>query len=507
MEIMNKKLRCHGSIVLEECVKAIVGIVAFALVNLIELITEGLDMEADGLPVLIGATGVVLLILMIVLIVAVIRWRKTTITIDADSIVWERRTINRKTLTIGIKNISSINIERNLFERVIGTAKLKLDTSSLSTADTTDVLFVFKYEDALGYKQYLEEKVRENEKTPKETNLTETVTEDTETANTSEGIVYVSSLKEIVMHCIYDISLSVVLIGVLVTVASVIGVIDALQSEFRDVETLIMAGTFAVTFGYASFRALIGKLFQFYNLTVARQGNRLHMRYGMFKIREYVIPIEKINSIHIKQTLIGRLCKRYNVSMECVGVGDEDSENAQLTLSLPYGEVISRLEKLLPEYDVTRIDNLKKVSKKVCYHKCMRLLVFTVLVAGYAVGTKIVTEYLEVAEVDRLFRMISIGVIAFIYLYIIIGIVLQSCTEALGFGERQLFAVTGTYGKDLMIVSYKKVQYATIKKSPLSIWSGLSKGMVHILAGKVNTEKAIPYMTEEEVEVLAERIL
>ena len=51
-------------------------------------------------------------------------------------------TINKKINTFGIKNIANINIEQNIFERIISTCKVKIDTDSRSTADETDIEIV-----------------------------------------------------------------------------------------------------------------------------------------------------------------------------------------------------------------------------------------------------------------------------------------------------------------------------------------------------------------------------
>ena len=68
------------------------------------------------------------------------------------SIVIEQNTLNRKKNTIGIKNISNVNTEQNLFEMLLGTYKVKLDTNSLSTADKTDVKIVLKKAQAEWFK-------------------------------------------------------------------------------------------------------------------------------------------------------------------------------------------------------------------------------------------------------------------------------------------------------------------------------------------------------------------
>ena len=109
MEIENKKFRCHGSIVLEQCAKVIGGIVFFGLVNFSDLLTKDFDAKSDGLIFGLIFTGILAAILIVVLTFSIIRWRKTTIVIEEDAIVWEKNTLNRKTLTISIKSNIFVN--------------------------------------------------------------------------------------------------------------------------------------------------------------------------------------------------------------------------------------------------------------------------------------------------------------------------------------------------------------------------------------------------------------
>ncbi len=508
MEIENKKFRCHGSIILEQCAKIMGAIIAYILFNISEILTEDTDIESEGMGIMLGISTIAVVVLLIYITIALIRWRKTTITLEEDAIIWEKRTLNKKTLTIGIGNISSINLERNLFERIIGTAKLKIDTSSLSTADSTDVQFIFKYEDAIKYKEYLEEKVRlSGEKEVEKTKETILGKEDIAWETEMPKVHYESATGEIVKHCFYDLSLLKIMIGLGVTALGIVEMVDTIEQGISNLGDLIFAITLIITFGYATIHSFIGNIFCFWGMTVERKGNRLYMKYGLLKVKEYVIPIEKINSIHICQTLIGRVCKKYNATMECVGVSDEENETAQITLSLSYEELLKRLAKLLPEYSVEESKNIKKVSKKAIYHKGKRMIIYPMIISLLVLGGHIVLWAMEIKEIAPFFMNLAIGVIIFGYVLLILGIFLQSQIEATGFGEKHLFVKTGTFGTDLMIVPYKKIQYVTWKHSPLSKITKLESGSINILAGSMHTVKPLPYMKIEEVENLVRKLI
>lgn len=165
MEENKRRFRNHISIVAEQIGGGIIAVLALLLVNVIqeagELTEEDLSAMADsGLLITAG----ILLILAAVLANRLFVWAKTYICIEENAVVIERGAMNKKKNTIGIRNISNINLEQNLFEMLLGTCKVKLDTNSRSTADSTDVKIVLKKADAEWFKQEITQKMQAAER-------------------------------------------------------------------------------------------------------------------------------------------------------------------------------------------------------------------------------------------------------------------------------------------------------------------------------------------------------
>ncbi len=517
MELENKKFRCHISIIFEECATFIGSALLLVLLNVSDFFVDDTMTQTDALYGALAIVGIIFVIMLIVLLRGILRWRKTTITIDREAIVWERDTLNKKKLTIGIKNISSINVERNIFERIIGTAKLKIDTNSLSTANTTDVMFLFKREEALQYKEYLESLVRAIEEENIETDFVEieesskssnyeTVSQEANEKNMhgkNKVIVeYTSTESEIIMHCLYDISIFSLIVGGVPMVFGIVEIFRIILSGTANLSELFGIFTVVITFGYAFFYSILGKLLRYYGLSVKRIGNRLHMKYGLLKIREYVIPVEKINAIHLNQSMIARFFHRYHVTMDCVGVGDENNEIAQLTLSLPYEEAIQRVSQILPEYDVSQISGIERISPKAFWHKLRGLFVLAFFCMCTLIGLNVAVE----GQMEGIFAIIAGVVIGVLLMWSMLAIFLQLKTEGSMFGENHLVTVTGTFGKNIMVISYKKVQYVSTNQSPMTSVTGLVLGHINILAAGANSVKKVPYITEDKVAFLKEKI-
>ena len=129
------RFRNHFSIVFQH-MKGLLWVFAIAIFS---GIASGDAQEIIAPALIWGTVGVVLVIWRIII------WAKTWITIGEQTIVMECNTLfSKKKHTIGIANISNVNLEQSLLGMLLGTCKLKLDTNSLSTAETTDVTIVLK---------------------------------------------------------------------------------------------------------------------------------------------------------------------------------------------------------------------------------------------------------------------------------------------------------------------------------------------------------------------------
>lgn len=142
----NSRFRNHISIVLEQFGSFFYIILIMAVSGIAQNLETLKEADFQFLHTSETLAGAAVCLLVVLLLIGrnLFVWAKTYISIQDNAIVIERNTINKRKHTIGIKNISNINTEQNLFEMLMGTCKVKLDTNSLSTADKTDVKIVLK---------------------------------------------------------------------------------------------------------------------------------------------------------------------------------------------------------------------------------------------------------------------------------------------------------------------------------------------------------------------------
>lgn len=508
----NKRIRCHFSIILENCWKAMAVLFLLFLSDLDDAKELVLETHEFGWILLLLLPAVMLLIFLYHLV----RWRKTTVILEEDVLIWERATINKKTLTIDIGNISSINQEQNLFEQLIGTSRLKIDTNSLSTANQTDISLLFKKEVSLEFQELLQRKMNLIQNPGMESGDSEKA----KMAGSGKGeegkllAQYTSSLADIAMHSIYTLSLG----SVLLTMCLIFGVIGSfldLIEEMRGSDVWGVLGTAVIgaVIVISFLGAVVRKFFIYYNLTAERRDQRIFLRYGLLKLREYTIPVETVNSLTIKQTLIGRICKRYSAVIECIGVGDESDETAQLTLSLPYEELLERIGRLLPEYELDALEQDRPVPTKALWYKLAGNLWLVLLAVIVWAGIRIVSGGGWEPEIP-LFSgntmklnetVIVLGAFMICLFCNLIRIVLNMRTERFGMGENFVELTTGSFGRTTVFLQYRKIQYLEYKASPLARCLGLYEGIVYILS-KASANKS-PIVSGDEIEKMRSKCL
>ena len=246
-------------------------------------------------------------------------------------------------------------MERNLFERIIGTYRIKMDTNSSTTANKTDISIVFSYKKAVAFRNAVMQKMHELKGiTLQDSSVENSVTREkaeqdpwTADENLEGKTVYRYSPKDMALHCLYSASI----FSLLVTIAGIVGFIIyvnifSIQSFMQNV----LGGAIAlILLVLGSAYSLIKKFITYYDFRVYRDEKELHLRYGLIKLRSYTIPVDKITCLEIQQPVFSRIWKRYQAKVITVGVGDEEGESSNLTMALPKDMFLKQLDDLLTE--------------------------------------------------------------------------------------------------------------------------------------------------------------
>lgn len=488
----NKKIRNHISIVVERIGGIIGAILLFALTSMADEIKALLS----GDSLLQDRISLILAIIIIAIILGVLigfqlwRWSKTFIYIQDKSIVVEQHTLQKKKNTIGIKNISNVNTEQNLFEILVGTCKIKLDTNSLSTADETDVQIVLKKKEAEVFRNAIMRLMQEdNEKVIQEP------------AEDEFKWDIKAELPELLTHGLYSINILSLLLALSCGFGIVLSVIKTIQNGFAN------EGILGTMIGFITiFLVLAGSIWdivkgfvKYLDFKIARREDKIYISYGIMKRVRYTIPVNKISALQFHQTIFARLTNRYMVKIINIGMGD-NKEEAE-SFFLPYHKLPllqQQLEKLLPEfYDGQEKElELQPAAVWVAWLYPFLLYVATILIIDYALWTMFSQYYAYI-------------IIANIFIFIW-GMILLVCyykTTGYYLHEDYLVVANGYFSRTICFLPYANMQYIEWKQNVFAHFIGIYNGKIHLLASTMNNIKIIPYMYEKNIDLISERIL
>ena len=493
------RMRCHFSSIFESLWQ-FWAVIAITLFNQIDTIIELVqDMKSSGIRQALAEGGiwglaVILALTGAVLLFQFLRWRKTWVTLDGNLIIIERNTLNRIHNTIAVENLSAVNVERNLFERIVGTARIKMDTNSMTTADKTDVSLVFREDKAVAFRKAVISRMNQVKGAATEENLAEDIRPDVVPEAIAEsGNVFCCGAWDMAKHSFYSMSI----INLLIVVGGIASSVWYRTSEYYEPGAILehagaVIPVLLVFLGAAW--GLIKKYIVYYNFRVYRDGDDLHLRYGLLKLKSYTVPVDKISALQIKQPTLSRIFRKYQARIVTVGVGDESSELSNLTMAVSKEEMLHQLGVLIPEFMGESImSDVIAEDRRGIAVRAVKSVKWILMLAAGAVAVGMWTDLPTWAAACC---AAMIGFIILLY-----G--LSHITAGWKKGEQALVLMEGCFVKNWTVCRYDKIQMISLVAHPAARHMGIKRGSVHML----NMAAEIPYMKDEEAEEIAKAVL
>ncbi|OKZ63259.1 MAG: hypothetical protein BHW05_07130 [Clostridium sp. 42_12] len=537
---MDNKFRNHPSLMLEQLGVFGVIIITFLISSLDDLDEILGDIKNSDSTTLLIIIFVILAVILFRLAVNTIVWYKTWITVDETSITITKNTIFRSVNTIGLRNISNINIERNLLERILGTSTVKIDTESRSTADTTDVTILLRKDKAEALRERLlagataakhTQTIAANEQLDGTAGAAASVPNDGQisdptsvpndgqvtSANAAPNSRQVLSevaynTKQVLTHCVYSASI----ISLLVCLAALIAIIafflkmvvfgdHSIGSLIQMIPTALGGIVVIGSFVYAALRSLIGDFFRYYSFRIKRMPDHLHMEFGLFKRTSYEIPIKRISSIIVQRPVFSRISRRCFVDIINIGMGDEKEENTRLLLSIPEKHLPELLHRLLPEFDAyfTESDTAPIRPPKAIWLK--KIIDSAKLLVFLAIGWALMITVFGVTGLPAVLGCIGSFMLAM--LIYLIGCYGTYKANKLQLRENYIAITNGMFASSTQFIDYHKIQYIELQQTPVERLLHLQHGIVYILAGAMNSFTSIPCFAKEQIDPIVQLFL
>ena len=256
---------------------------------------QNLTVEATNMNSVVVVFGGMAFILLVAVVLGVSfrYWLKTFFYIEDRNFIFERKTLFKKYSKLPIANISNVNLERSIFERFVGTSKVKLDLNSSHTANRTNFTFVLQ--------SSLAEELRRTLSDMKAGIETCTTDSDTVAAIPVKREEVISfSPSEVIRHKILSIPILQGLFAIFfIFVSPNFGQQSTWnsQSSFAVAMLAIAGGAAAMVWGTLN---LLG-------YKVETDDKNFYINCGLIKKMSYTFEHEKVNAVFVKQPILARI--------------------------------------------------------------------------------------------------------------------------------------------------------------------------------------------------------
>ncbi|MBQ2812610.1 MAG: PH domain-containing protein [Clostridia bacterium] len=342
--MFSKPTRNHISIVLEQIGAAGVVVLTFAYSAVYEAFTSGQNIfskqfwlrlvysvvgsQNETVAVIFGVAAV---FMVLIPLWSLIRWYKTCFYIDGEHLVCERNTLMKKSSRLPLSSIATVNLERNIFERIVGTAKIKLDINSAATASQTDFTFVLSLEKAKALEAaLLSAKTKE------------------QTAAENKETVFAFTNAQAVRHVILSQPVvQYVGIGAL----AVIGMLFDEKVLGGDTFTRIVPVLGLSVLGWLA--KIVMQIMSACQFKIERDENSIFISSGLLRKKNYSFEKEKINALTVRRPVLARLFGLAFAEVAVIGLGNDKKETPQISLLVKENELKKILAVCASDFNCT----------------------------------------------------------------------------------------------------------------------------------------------------------
>lgn len=296
-----------------------------------------------------------LVILVASLVKTFFEWKNSYINLGDHSIFYTRQGLFSKVhKEVNFTNIANVNIRTGIVYGVLGLCVLTIDINSSATANDLD------------YKMYLSRKNAQIIKDWVMASKTDRGDIEVDDKAPSQDLSsYRFRSSQAIGHFFMDINLFHIVLF--------IGAIVALISKVVAIFALINIGII---------KGFLSKMDGLYDFTVKRYPDHIHINYGLFKARDFTIPIENISSVGYQKSFIGSILGYRYLTLDAIDYGNEENESRLLSLYMKDESVGDFMDRIIPEFSLDQLggDFIRKPTFLIKYYLPLFSLIF-VLVA------------------------------------------------------------------------------------------------------------------------------
>ena len=281
----------------------------------------------------------------------VLQYWRFSYRITAKQIVIQSGVFNRKNRSIPIERVQNIQIERSLFARLFGLAKVKIETAGSSS---TEGSLEYVHQDAA---REIRQVVRSFQR--------ETADGEEDVADADESDVeplFDMSLRRVLLSGAFRFSL--LYLAVIFTVLEFFD-LEALverlirapgrmgwiaEAMFSHPALAILASVVvAIVLGWVSGVAV--HLARYYDFELWLDGDKLRKRHGLFTVTEGTIPLDKVQSLILRTNPFMRIFGWYELKVQTIGL-DVDEQGHRVIAPFAGTDRILELARRVRTFDL-----------------------------------------------------------------------------------------------------------------------------------------------------------
>lgn len=373
--------RCHFTVIFENVVKFFWQILPGLI---FPLIAAG-SLQNRGLIFLIAVPAVFVLVLLI----QFLSWRMTWLSAVDGQLVIKSGLFWKKVKAIPFEKINTIDLSRNLFQRLFGTCRLKVDTGVVTGGSKkgSEVNLVFTLKQAESIRSFIlslasggiaslhddfildglsgqpivatadGSQYTRPEYVPVEQPARQTAEPKIEVrANTMDFFLYGLTQNKILavfggIFAIFAFAQELISDEMYVWIGQTFQIAFEQVSRWDILLTVgISLAIFFVFYIVVSLISILYSIVRFFNFSASREGENIHIEYGLLTAKSYTLPIKNIHAVIVSQNIFRQLLKQCSVEIVSIGYGDEKNEVALLFPLIRLSRLEELIGRILPEY-------------------------------------------------------------------------------------------------------------------------------------------------------------
>ena len=417
------------------------------------------------------------------------QWKRTTIQFNETDIVIERDTLFQKKTTLPYTKMASVNVNRDIPNRLLGTSKVLININSGTSAMVPEAVLTFRRDVAERLRSDMSQRLDDRITAPDGEEEIESLVAFTPFDVVLHGLLSVSTYQTILgsVFLIYSISE--------ISVSMATGV----QAGGGAMFSLLMFATVQVA-------PSISLIFRYYNYKIYRRGDTVYLQHGLIRTYKASFNISKINAIRIKSPFAARLLGKSCIEAEVVGLASEGGEHSRPVLCLLKDDATQErvLRELVPEFVYERKAGRQPENGR--YVLLIRAVLLSLMVSVPSVCGYRAVAVIAGAPGTVLWYMLPLLAVLAV-LVILYSAQIAYRITAFDAGKDLFVFVNGPIDRETIVMNYDKVQMVWITQGPIARIFGLFRGSVYMLSSIGSSSVTSGYFPRNRLESINETVM